>query len=613
MKMTEKFDYKKQINYPNYKTTMRALLCGEITTEFIDKKVKLCGWVNKRRDHGKLIFADLRDFSGVVQIVFDTKYNSQAYKAAKNLRSEYVISIEGTVKGRSEDTINRELPSGEVEIFADSVEILGSSKTPPFLPDGRNKIDETARLKYRYIDLRTDEMQGNLRLRHAISSATRSYLNENGFIEVETPILAKSTPEGARDFLVPSRLNPGNFYALPQSPQLFKQILMFSGFDRIYQIARCFRDEDLRADRQPEFTQIDLEMTFIKVDDIIKLIESLFYRIFKEILGEEIKMPFSYMTWKESMETYGSDKPDLRFDLKLHDLTDLFKNSAFNIFINILNKKRCIKCLVVEDSTDFARKDLDSLVDMAKKYGAGGLIWIKVEENGALNSPICKFLTPSEKKDLINSLNLKEKNLVLIIADEFLKTCTTLGAIRSYLGQKLNLIKDDEFKFAWIIDFPLFEWDDKEKRLSPTHHPFTRPSDGTIKYLDSDPLKVKSLAYDIVLNGNEIGGGSIRINTIEVQKKIFKLLGFDNKKMEENFGFLLKSLEYGAPPHGGIALGLDRIVMLLGGLESIREVIAFPKTQSAVCMMTDSPSPVTEQQLSEVYIKLVEIKKENEE
>jgi len=607
--MSDKYDYRKKINFENFKTGIRTNLCGELKKSNLGNTVKVCGWVNKRRDHGKLIFIDLRDFSGIVQIVFDANYCRKTYDTAKKLRTEYVICAEGKVKARSDDTLNKALPTGEIEIFADKVEIFSTSKTAPFMLENRQKVDELARLKYRYVDLRTEEMQNNIRLRNAVTYHTRNYLAGQGFVEVETPILAKSTPEGARDFLVPSRLNPGTFYALPQSPQLFKQILMFSGFDRIYQIARCFRDEDLRADRQPEFTQIDLEMSFVKADDVISLIENLLYFIFKESVNEKLTLPFPRLSWKESMETYGTDKPDTRYDLKISDITEIFKDSKFNIFINVLNKKGCIKCIKIEDSAIFSRKDLDDLVDMSKNYGAGGLIWIKIENNYIFNSPVAKFISNEEKNSLIKKLKLKEKNLLLIVADEFRTASETLGAIRTFIAARLNLIDEDKFNFIWIVDFPLFEWDEKEKNLSPTHHPFTSPSPETLKYLDSEPLKVLSLAYDIVLNGNEIGGGSIRINKIDLQRKIFKILGFEDKKIEENFGFFLRSLEYGAPPHGGIALGMDRLVMLIGRLESIREVIAFPKTQSAYCMMTESPSSVTEQQLSEVYIKLASIKK----
>lgn len=606
--MNDKYEYIKNIDFTRFKTGLRTVLCGELRNDSVGTDIKVCGWVNRRRDHGKLIFIDLRDFSGIIQVVTDSNINEAVYNIAKDIRTEYIVAVEGKVSARTPETINRDLPTGEIEIKADKISVLSRSKTPPFMLDSRDRVDEMARLKYRYIDLRTAEMQSNIRLRHEVTTLTRNYLNENGFIEVETPILAKSTPEGARDFLVPSRLNPGNFYALPQSPQLFKQILMFSGFDRIYQIARCFRDEDLRADRQPEFTQIDLEMSFVEMDDVISLIEGLLQKLFKKALGLNLNTPFQRLSWKKSMEKFGSDKPDLRFGLEIHDITEIFSCSQFNIFINVINKGHCIKCLKIEDAGDFTRKDMDNFVDMAKKYGAGGLIWIKVENNNQFNSPVAKFLLPDEKEKLKDIFSLKENDLLLIVADDFYKACYSLGAIRSYLGKKLNLIDEEGFIFAWVVDFPLFEWDEQEKHFSPVHHPFTSPSADTLEFLEKDTLKVNSLAYDIVLNGAEIGGGSIRINDIEVQRRIFKILGFDDKRIEENFGFFLRSLEHGAPPHGGIALGMDRLIMLMAGLESIREVITFPKTQSAYCMMTESPSPVTELQLQEVFIKLSGIK-----
>lgn len=599
------------INTDNFKTSFRTNLCGEVNKGFINKNIKLCGWVNKRRDHGKLIFIDLRDFSGVIQIVFDYNYNSTTYNIAKDLRNEYIISVEGKVVARSAQTINKDISTGEIEVFADNIKILNFAKTPPFSIEQREKVDEMTKLKYRYIDLRSFEMQKNLRLRSKINSITRDFLNNAGFVEIETPILAKSTPEGARDFLVPSRLNPGKFYALPQSPQLFKQILMFSGFDRIYQIARCFRDEDLRADRQPEFTQIDLEMSFVEVNDVLKLIESLIKKIFKETINYDLPAYFERFSWKESMERFGSDKPDIRFDLQLKDITKIFLKSQFNIFINVLNKNGCIKCLVIKDSSSFSRKELDDLINLAKQYKAGGLIWIKVEDDKSFNSPIAKFISNEERANLIKELNLKCGDLILAIADSFNITCQALGAIRNYIAKKLNIIDEEVFKFAWVIDFPMFEWDEQEKRFSPMHHPFTRPTHQTEEFLETNPEKVMSYAYDLVLNGNEIGGGSLRINDISLQKKVFKVLGFDENKIEQNFGFFIKALEYGAPPHGGIALGMDRLVMLVGRLESIREVIAFPKTQSAVCMMTDSPSTVTEEQLKEVNIKISNEAKEN--
>jgi len=601
---------KNNIVCSDYQTIMRTNLCGEINKSFAGKEVTLCGWVSSRRDHGKLIFIDLRDFSGVIQLVFDPNFDIQPYNTAKDIRNEYVISVKGEVKERSKDTVNPELATGEVEIEASKIKIFNKSKTPPFTIEKKENIDEITRLKYRYLDLRSQDMQKNLRLKHDVIVSTRQYLNFKGFVEIETPILAKSTPEGARDFLVPSRLNTGKFYALPQSPQLFKQILMFSGFDRCYQIARCFRDEDLRSDRQPEFTQIDLEMSFIGIDDVINLTDGLIYSIFKEVLNEEIKLPIEKISWKESMEKYGTDKPDMRFELLIRDISNIFKNSKVKIFKNVLDNKGIIKSLVVDDFSKFTRKELDNLVDLAKKNGAGGLAWIKIEKDMSFQSPIAKFITESEKRDLIESLNLKEKNLLLIVADEFIKTCSVLGVIRNYLGNKLKLIKRGGHKFIWVCDFPLFMLDDTGKRLSPSHHPFTKPDEKTSKFLDSDPLKVMSMAYDIVLDGKEIGGGSIRIDDINLQRKIFKLLKIDTEKIEENFGFFLRSLDYGVPPHGGIAIGLDRLVMLIGGLGSIREVIAFPKTQSASCMLTNSPSKVSGEQLKEVHIDVIAEKKE---
>ena len=602
--MNKDFDYRSEINFTKFKTSMRSNLCGEVDKGFVGKKVILCGWTNKRRDHGKLIFIDLRDFSGIVQVVFDPNYDLKSYNKAKNIRSEYIIKIIGEVKNRTKDTINPTLSTGEIEVFADSIEILNKSKTPPFSIGDRSRVDEMTRLRYRYIDLRTENMQWNMRLKHAINSSTRKYLNGTGFVEVETPILAKSTPEGARDFLVPSRINPGSFYALPQSPQLFKQIMMFSGFDRIYQIARCFRDEDLRSDRQPEFTQIDLEMSFGSIDDVIRIVEDLIKKIFSDVLNKKISVPFKRISWKESLEKYGTDKPDTRFGVIIKDISNVFENSKLKIFRNVLDTNGCIKCLVVKDYSNFARNDLDGLVERAKKNGAGGLIWIKVEKDKELQSPVSKFLSESERKGLINALGLEEKNLILIVADEFKKACIALGSVRNYIGKKLEIINEKEFKFLWVVDFPLFELDKELNRLNPVHHPFTKPDEDTIRYLETEPLKVMSMAYDIVLNGEEIGGGSIRIDNLKLQKKVFELLSIDEKRMKENFGFFLKSLEYGVPPHGGIAIGLDRLVMLVGRLESIREVIAFPKTQSAVCMMTGSPSEVSNEQLKEVFIKV---------
>ena len=587
-----------------FKTGMRSDLCSEINRSFVGNEVCLCGWINKRRDHGKLIFIDLRDFSGIVQLVFDPNIFKEAYEYGKNIRNEFVIQASGEVRKRSEETINKNIPTGEIEVIVSSVKIFSRSKTPPFMLEHRDRVDENTRLKYRYIDLRSEQMQRNMRLRHEITRVSRDYFNSAGFIEVETPILAKSTPEGARDFLVPSRINPGKFYALPQSPQLFKQTLMFSGFDRIYQIARCFRDEDLRADRQPEFTQIDLEMTFVEVDDVIRTIEGLFNAIFDKVMGAIIKTPFKRMTWQESMETYGSDKPDLRYGLELKDITEVFSGSELKIFKNVIDSGGIIKCIVVPEGDRFSRKELDGLVDLAKSSGAGGLAWIRTGNEIEFQSPITKFLTEDEIKALTNTLSLEKNNLILIVADEFKTTCKVLGDIRVHLAKKLDLAGKDVYEFVWVYGFPLFEWDENEKRLTSVHHPFTRPDEDGIKSLEDDPLKARSLAYDIVLNGEEIGGGSIRINESKLQQKIFKLLNMSDDTIEENFGFLVKALDFGIPPHGGIALGMDRIVMVLGKLDTIREVIAFPKTQSAVDLLTGSPSIVTDKQLEEVHIKV---------
>ncbi len=593
-----------------FSTKLRDNLCASLNSADIDKTVMLCGWSNRRRDHGKLIFIDLRDFSGIVQLVFDPNYNQKAYETAKEIRNEYVLKVKGKVVKRTQETVNEEIPTGKIEVFIEDIEILNAAKTPPFMLDDREGIDEITRLKNRCFDLRSKEMQRNLRLKNSAIIAARKYLTDMGFIEVETPILAKSTPEGARDFLVPSRLNPGKFYALPQSPQLFKQILMFSCFDRVFQIARCFRDEDLRADRQPEFTQIDLEMSFVEQEDIMSLIENMLKNIFKESLDIEIELPFKKMTWQESMERYGSDKPDLRFDIELNDITDLLKDTQIKFFKNVIGSNGAIKCIKVEDSKNFSRKELDDIIDIAKNNGAGGLVWIKIENNMEFVSPIAKFLSDFEKNKMIDFLKLNEGNLLLIVADSFKKTCQALSAVRGQIAKKLDLIKKDVYKFLWVYDFPLFEFDDNEKKLTPLHHPFTMPNRETIDYLDSDPLKVCSIAYDIILNGNELGGGSIRINDLDVQQKIFKLLNLDRQKAQQNFGFFLNAMAYGTPPHGGIALGLDRLIMLMGGLKSIRDVIAFPKTQSAMDLMTDSPSEVSASQLKEVFI---DIKKEEQE
>jgi aspartyl-tRNA synthetase len=588
-----------------FKTGLRTNLCGVINKDFTGKKVIICGWVSKRRDHGKLIFADVRDFSGIVQVVFNPSFDEKAYEYAKELRSEFVVQISGIVKNRTIETVNNEINTGEIEIFANGLTVLSKAKTPPFMIDERDQVDELTRLKYRYIDLRTSEMQKNLRLKSTVMNTTRNYLDSNGFVEIETPILAKSTPEGARDFLVPSRLNPNKFFALPQSPQLFKQILMFSGYDRIFQLARCFRDEDLRSDRQPEFTQIDLEMTFINQEDVMKLIEGLLKTIFSKVMDKDLKLPLEKITWFDAISNYGSDKPDLRFNLKLKDISEIFLESDLKIFKETLSNGGVVKCIKLEDASLLSRKDLDDIVLLAKNNGAGGLLWIKTDENITLQSPVSKFLSDIEKEKLIKLLELKSNNLVLIVSDKFITACSVLGIVRNYLAAKLDLINKDDYKFLWVYDFPLFEFDEKENKYKSVHHPFTMPDLKTMKYLDSDPLKVNSVSYDIVLNGTEIGGGSIRINDLDIQTKILKILKVDLEKARDNFGFFLNAMEYGTPPHGGIALGLDRLVMLLGKLKSIREVIAFPKTQSAIDMMAESPANIEENQLKDLFISLI--------
>ncbi|MCL4378559.1 MAG: aspartate--tRNA ligase, partial [Actinobacteria bacterium] len=473
-----------------FKTGLRTDLCGIINKKYCEKEVTVCGWVARRRDHGKLIFVDLRDFTGIVQIVFNPLFNKESYETAKEIRSEYVIQVKGIVKKRTNDTVNSDITTGEIEIFAGQLNIYNKSKTPPFMPDDRSNIDEFTRLKYRYLDLRTNDMQRNLRMKSSVMTATRNFLISNGFVEIETPILAKSTPEGARDFLVPSRLNPNKFYALPQSPQLFKQILMFSGFDRIFQIARCFRDEDLRADRQPEFTQIDLEMSFIKREDVMYLIEGLIREIFIKVMKSDIKIPFDKIRYREAIENFGSDKPDLRFNLKLNDISEIFKNSEIKIFKDTLTNGGVIKCIKAEDGRLFSRKDLDDIVLMAKNNGAGGLLWIKIDNNLQFQSPVAKFLNDSEKESLIKILDLKENNLLFIVSDQFLTACTVLGILRNHLAVKLNLINNDEYKFLWIYDFPLFEYDEKENKYKSVNHPFTMPDEKMIHYLKTDPLKI---------------------------------------------------------------------------------------------------------------------------
>lgn len=582
----------------------RTHTCGELRESNIGQDVVLNGWVATRRDLGGVIFIELRDRYGITQIVFEPGHNAEAHEQAKKLRSEYVISVEGKVRKRPEGTENPALETGYIDVMADKLIILNPSETPPFPIEDNIDVNEDIRLKYRYLDLRRPEMQKNLLLRHKMYQLTRKYFDSHGFIEVETPVLMKSTPEGARDFLVPSRMHKGKFYALPQSPQTYKQILMVAGFDRYFQIVKCFRDEDLRADRQYEFTQIDIEMSFVDVEDILEMAEGLMKIFFKEIWDIDLKTPIPRLTFDEAMEKYGSDKPDLRFGLELKTLNDVFKNSEFRVFKESILKNGIITGLVAEGCGDYTRNQLDGLTDYAKKLGAGGLIWMRVKEND-VEAPIAKFLSEDEKKNLIAALQAKPGDLILLLTGEKLRTLSIMGTLRLEMAKRMNLIKSDaQPSLLWVTDFPLFEWDEETKRYYAMHHPFTSPRLEDIDLMETEPLKVKARAYDLVLNGNEIAGGSIRIHNADLQAKMFKVLGINENEAKEKFGFLMNAFKYGAPPHGGIAFGFDRLVMLFAKKSSIRDVIAFPKTSSGMSLMDDSPSYVDESQLTELHIKV---------
>jgi len=580
--------------------------CGELRKNNIGKDVTLMGWAQSRRDHGGLIFIDLRDREGISQIVFDPKDSAEAHKKAHIIKNEYVIAVKGKVVSRLAGSTNPNMPTGEVEIKAKQVKILNASDTLPFNIDDKIEINDNLRLKYRYLDLRQSKMQRNLRLRHQVCMEIRNYLNSKSFLDIETPFLTKSTPEGARDYIVPSRVNPGKFYALPQSPQLFKQLLMIAGFEKYYQIVRCFRDEDLRADRAPEFTQVDMEMSFIDRDDIFNLVEEMFAYLFNKLFKIKINIPFRKMDYQEAISRYGADKPDLRFGMEIINLTEIFQKSSFKVFEKVIQNKGEICAIKVESDEEFSRKKLDDLQLFITSFGAKGLAYIKIKEGKDFQSSIAKFLSPEEMEKIKLKTNANPGDLILIVADQAKVVYETLGNLRLKLAKDLNLINNDkrEFNFLWVTNFPLLEYNLEEKRYESVHHPFTAPLDEDIKLLDSNPLKVRSKAYDLVLNGNEIGGGSIRIHNNDLQSIIFRLLGIGDKKAEQKFGFLLQALKYGAPPHGGIAFGLDRLVMLLAGASSIREVIAFPKTQKATCPLTDAPSEVDSNQLKELHIKL---------
>jgi aspartyl-tRNA synthetase len=581
----------------------RTHLCGKLNLQNLDEDVVLMGWVNRRRDHGGLIFIDLRDRYGIVQVVFSPDHAGQAFSKAEEVRNEYVLAVKGKVTARPSGTINPNLATGEIEVYATDLRILNKAKTPPFNISDDIEVDETIRLKYRYLDLRRNEMQKSLILRHKTVKAIRDFLDKHDFLEIETPMLTKSSPEGARDYLVPSRVNPGEFYALPQSPQLFKQILMVAGMDRYFQIARCFRDEDLRADRQPEFTQLDMEISFTDRDTIIILVEKMMQYIFKETLNIDLSIPFPRLTYYEAMERYGSDKPDLRFDMELIDVSDLVKSCNFKVFQSALATGGKVKGINAEGCGNYPRRQIDDLTKLAISCGAKGLAWIALTDDG-LKSPIAKFLTEEELDNIIKKMGGKQGDLLLFVADSPSVVATVLGHLRLEFGKRLNLINPEEFIFSWIVDFPLLEWDHEEKRYVAIHHPFTAPLEDDLDLLESEPENVRSQAYDLVLNGVELGGGSIRIHNRSIQEKMFKLLGLTKEQSLEKFGYLLEAFEYGTPPHGGIAFGLDRMIMLMAGKDSIRDVIAFPKTQSASDLMTQAPSPVDPKQLKELHIKL---------
>ena len=581
----------------------RSHTCGELNKNHINQTVTLAGWVSRRRDHGGVIFIDLRDQYGLTQIVFNPEFDQDYYDLAKSLRSEFVIKVTGKVFERPDDSHNSELSTGDIEVYVSQLDVLNSALTPPFEIDDNVQVNDEIRLKYRYLDLRRNKLHEDIRTRGRITSIVRHYLENVGFTEIETPVLMKSTPEGARDFLVPSRNFAGKFYALPQSPQTYKQLLMIAGFDKYFQIVKCFRDEDLRKDRQPEFTQIDIEMSFVDEEGVMNVAAGLTAHLFKEILDIDLQTPFKTISYAEAVETYGSDKPDLRFDLKLNTVSEIFRNTGFNAFRDVLEKEGRVALLVVPAEHNVTRKQIDQLVEHAKKFGARGMAYCKVVAGG-LQTGVAKFISEAEQKELIEKLSLKENDILLIVADRYDTTYAALGAVRLKLAEDLGLIDEKRHEVFWVVDFPLLEYNEEEKRYVARHHPFTSPKLEQLSSFSDHPEKALARAYDLVWNGNEIAGGSIRIHSNEVQQKVFDMLNIGEEEANAKFGFLLDALKYGAPPHGGIAFGLDRLVMLLTGNESIREVIAFPKTSSGLSLMDNAPSEVDEDQLKELHIRL---------
>ena len=588
----------------------RTHRCTEVTTANVGEKVTVMGWVQKSRNKGGIIFVDLRDRSGILQIIFEeSDCKAESFSKAEKLRSEFVIAVVGTVEMRS-GAANENLATGAIEVRAESLRILSESETPPFPVEENSKTKEELRLKYRYLDLRRPDLQRNIMVRSKVATLTRAFLAEEGFLEIETPTLIKSTPEGARDYLVPSRVHPGSFYALPQTPQLFKQLLMCSGYDRYFQLARCYRDEDLRADRQPEFTQIDMELSFVDVEDVLDVNERLLQKLFKEICGYDLQLPIQRMTWREAMDRFGSDKPDMRFGMELKNVSDVVKDCQFVVFKGALENGGSVRGINAEGQAGMPRKKIDALVEYAKGFGAKGLAYLSIQEDGSYKSSFAKFMTEDELKALADAMGGKPGDLLLFAADKDKVVFDVLGNLRLELARQLNLLKKDDFKFLWVTEFPLLEYSEEQGRFTAMHHPFTMPMEEDWHLIDSDPGAVRAKAYDIVLNGTELGGGSVRIHQNDIQEKMFEVLGFTKEQAQEQFGFLLDAFKYGVPPHAGLAYGLDRVVMLMVGADSIRDVIAFPKVKDASCLMSEAPSPVDPKQLEELGIEVSQVQEE---